>query len=110
MAKTAETQTKSINVTGFGGETVVAVLEPLEHTGIFKLTEFVKDPKVLSVFPYTPICVSRNGSECSVCACKTEEQALDVVKEMCFGTDAVFLFLMERTEIKHGWFLRWLED
>lgn len=100
--------TQPINVTAFDGETVVAILEPLEYTETFRPSEFSED--FIDEFPYTPVCLCKTGFEYAHCGCETEAAALDVVREMCFGTDVVFLFLLERKEIKHGWFLRRLEN
>jgi hypothetical protein len=106
MATQSKIKTQPVNVTGLNG-VLVAVLDPLESTDVFCPTAFSDD---LDQFPYTPVLISQDGCEYAHCGCQTEEQAMRVIHESCFGTEAVFLLLMERQEIKHGWILRWLEQ
>jgi hypothetical protein len=105
MATQSKVKTQPINVTGAGG-TIVAVLEPLSTTEVFNTKPFSDD---LDKFPYTPVLIGKDGYEYAHCGCQTDEQAMHIVHESCFGTDAVFLFLMERNQIKHGWFLVWAD-
>ena len=105
MKEYVSSETPKVSVTNAAGH-VVAILRPLEYTDSFNISPFSKN--TLENYPYSPVVLDTEGFEYSHCGCATEEHAMEIIHESCFGTDAVFLFLLHKETIKYGWYLQWL--
>jgi hypothetical protein len=104
--KQSKAQAPTINVTSTTGFTL-GVLEPLKCLECFRLKPFGAD---LDRFPFSPVGVWEDGSTYSHNGSQTEKDGIESVIEHCDIPGVVFLFLMEREEIKYGWFFRKVND